>query len=149
MAKKFGALVVTCPHCYAKQVVYPDDYNLLCGDGDCGDIKSEGSCDFVVDSCDKCGEDIHVTVWIPPYVEAELQDTFDCKTWLDSRGLANNDKIEYGKILPLMIKAKSELAAWEAVKKVKNVYWNASKWKPLPKIEFELLWKHIGKIEAK
>lgn len=94
-------LRVTCPYCYWINNEYPDDYNLLCGDGSTGDLEYEHGESYLVTSCDQCGEDIRIDAYIPEYVEAELSDDIDYYGWLAARDIGimpiANAKSNYAK----------------------------------------------------
>lgn len=76
---------VICPYCHHHNEICDDDFNLLCGDGDCGEIQTEGADEFVMTVCDKCDNEFKIQVYIPEYVYAELLDRIDHKTWLEIR----------------------------------------------------------------
>jgi hypothetical protein len=80
--KKFE---IPCPYCHHPNIVGETDYDLLVGDGEQGDIESEGSDDFVEAVCENCDNEFKIQVYIPQYVYAELLNNIDYKTWLEIR----------------------------------------------------------------
>lgn len=78
---------IQCPYCHYPNVVGENDFDLLVGDGDCGEIKSEGAKEFVETICENCDNEFNIEVYIPQYVYAELIDKIDYDTWFELRNI--------------------------------------------------------------
>lgn len=92
MKKNKAKEKLMCPHCFhefsaSKHKAFKESH--WCGDGDGPDDQEHyHSYDFkptIVDSCPKCGEDVHVTMFIPEYVQAEPFPYFDIDSFLYAR----------------------------------------------------------------
>ncbi|TXG81681.1 MAG: hypothetical protein E6R13_05990 [Spirochaetes bacterium] len=97
---------LTCAHCFhefpaSKHRAFKETH--WCGDGDGPDDQEDyHSYDFeptIVDSCPKCGEDVHVTMFIPEYVQAEPFPYFDIDTFLYARDALSEYKKKWYKVL--------------------------------------------------
>ena len=95
-----------CAHCFhefpvSKHKAFKESH--WCGDGDGPDDQEHyHSYDFeptIVDSCPKCGEDVHVTMFIPEYVQAEPFPYFDIDTFLYARDALSEYKKKWYKLL--------------------------------------------------
>lgn len=109
-----------CAHCFhefpaSKHKAFKESH--WCGDGDGPDDQEHyHSYDFeptIVDSCPKCGEDVHVTMFIPEYVQAEPFPYFDIDSFLYARGSLSEYRNKWDPLLEkgdyLLEKYKSDL----------------------------------------
>lgn len=109
-----------CSHCFhefpaSKHKAFKESH--LCGDGDGPDDQEHyHSYDFeptIVDSCPKCGEDVHVTMFIPEYVQAEPFPYFDIDSFLYARDSLSEYRNKWDPLLEkgdyLLEKEKSDL----------------------------------------
>lgn len=92
MSKKKSLEKLTCAHCLhqypiSKHSAFTKTHYYGDGDGP-NDRESYHSYEFeptIVDSCPNCGEDVHVSIYVPVYIEGEPKTTFDIDTFFEIR----------------------------------------------------------------
>jgi hypothetical protein len=145
-------LRVTCPHCYWINAEYPDNYNLLCGDGGIGDLESHRGDYYLSVGCVNCGKDFKMLAYIPEYVDAELSDDIDYEEWLDAREIdswavekAQSDYAEFPieEAISLIIKHYRSTKRPPALGKLKVDKQFKSAWKEL----IDECWEKRDRIE--